>query len=59
MSVGTIVFAYALGGSSGPFIAGMIFDNTGNYQWAFLLCTILAFFAIFIAISLKQVKYIV
>jgi MFS family permease len=54
--LGTIVFAFTLGGSFGPYIAGLIFDSTGSYQLAFLLCTILVLIAIILAISLKQVK---
>ncbi|MBI3302100.1 MAG: hypothetical protein HYZ72_08505, partial [Deltaproteobacteria bacterium] len=34
--VGTV--ALSLGGALGPVAAGVIYDRTGSYQWAFLLC---------------------
>ena len=35
--LGTV--ALTLGGALGPVIAGAIYDGTGSYHWAFLLCT--------------------
>lgn len=35
--LGTV--ALTLGGALGPVIAGAIYDSTGSYHWAFLLCT--------------------
>ncbi len=40
--LGTITFGFACGGASGPFFSGYLFDLTGNYQLAFLVCTIFA-----------------
>jgi len=34
--LGTV--ALSLGGALGPVMAGAIYDRTGSYQWAFLLC---------------------
>jgi len=42
------VFMSALGSASGPVIVGTLFDSTGSYQWAFILClgiSLLAFLA--------------
>jgi len=37
-SLGTI--AASLGGAVGPVVAGVIYDQTGNYFWAFVACTV-------------------
>jgi MFS family permease len=34
--MGTV--AASLGGALGPVVVGAIYDGTGSYQWAFLLC---------------------
>jgi MFS transporter, OFA family, oxalate/formate antiporter len=36
-SLGTL--AAGLGGAAGPVVAGAIYDQTGNYFWAFVVCT--------------------
>ena len=45
-AVGTIIgfldFMLGLGGATGPVISGHIFDSTGSYHPAFLLCTIVS-----------------
>ena len=28
----------SIGGALGPIIAGVLYDNTGSYDWAFLSC---------------------
>lgn len=38
--LGAIAFLEALGGGLGPWVIGMSFDRTGNYQLGFLLITI-------------------
>jgi MFS family permease len=45
---GTIVFSNSAGGAISPPLAGAIFDATGSYQWAFVLCAILGFLAFII-----------
>jgi MFS family permease len=35
--LGTVTLS--LGGALGPVAAGAIYDSTGSYHWAFLLCT--------------------
>jgi MFS family permease len=37
---GAIIFGNNIGGALGPFLAGYIYDTTGNYRLAFLLCGI-------------------
>ena len=37
---GAIIFGNNIGGAMGPFLAGYIYDTTGNYRLAFLLCGI-------------------
>jgi len=38
--LGMVVFASTVGGSIGPVVAGRIFDITGSYDWAFMICTV-------------------
>jgi MFS family permease len=52
--LGTIAFTFTLGGALGPFFAGIIFDNTGAYQLAFLICTIFSMIALLLSISLLK-----
>jgi MFS transporter, OFA family, oxalate/formate antiporter len=51
--LGVNEFALTIGGSLGTFIAGLIFDTTGNYQWVFLLCGILTVSSIIMALFLN------
>jgi len=36
--VGVAMFSFTVGGAIGPVLAGSIFDITGSYQLAFLIC---------------------
>jgi MFS family permease len=36
--LGCISFGFTIGAAVGPFITGYLFDRTGNYQLAFLVC---------------------
>jgi MFS family permease len=45
-----------VGGALGSFIAGYIFDTTGSYQWAFILCTLLSAFGLVLSIFLPARK---
>ena len=56
MIYGTIMIFSALGMTLGPIIAGTIFDMTGNYNWAFLICIILGALAIFLSLLLLRYK---
>ncbi len=46
----------ALGGALGPFVAGYIFDTSGSYQWAFILCGIFVFAGLIMAILIKPIN---
>jgi MFS family permease len=52
LSLGAIaaIFAFAqdIGGAVGPYLAGYIFDVTSSYQWAFIVCALVAFIALII-----------
>jgi MFS family permease len=52
--MGTIVFMYTAGGAIGPIVSGYIFDVTGSYRLAFIVCAALALGALVLAISLRQ-----
>jgi MFS family permease len=52
--VGVITFVYTLGGFTGPILTGRIFDMTGSYHTAFIICTALAGAGIVLALALKQ-----
>jgi len=59
-SLGAIMAAAGLfpmiGGASGPPIAGAIFDRTGEYQPAFVICLGLALFALVLSLFLSRLK---
>lgn len=46
-------FSYCAGGAVGPVLAGYLFDVSGSYQWAFLLCLAVVMIALLIGLSLK------
>jgi MFS transporter, OFA family, oxalate/formate antiporter len=54
--LGVNEFALTLGGSAGTFIAGLLFDSTGNYQWVFLLCGVLTAASIIMSIFLNRIR---
>jgi len=56
MIYGTIAIFSAIGMTLGPIVAGTIFDMTGNYDWAFLICIILGALAIFLSLLLLRYK---
>lgn len=51
--VGAVIFANNFGSSISPTLAGEIFDTTGSYHLAFLSCTVLGAFSVFIVWKLK------
>ncbi|MCG6538070.1 MAG: MFS transporter [Syntrophales bacterium LBB04] len=53
--LGSVVFLHTLGGATGAYLAGLVFDATGNYQWIILICTILSIAAIIMAIILNRI----
>jgi OFA family oxalate/formate antiporter-like MFS transporter len=48
------ILAQNIGGGLGSLIAGGIFDISGSYQWAFLICAILCLTSLFLSILLKS-----
>ena len=50
---GIVFFAGAVGGAIGPPLAGRIFDVTGNYQLAFLICAAAGVIALVLALLLR------
>ena len=54
--LGGILFIHVLGAASGSYLAGLVFDITGNYQWALLICTVLSIAAIIMAIELNRIR---
>lgn len=53
---GVLAVGITTGGSVGPFLAGYIFDVTGSYQWAFLLCFAIGIIAIISIALVKPLK---
>ncbi len=58
VGVMTAIFSFGvnLGGAIGPVLAGYIFDVSGSYKWAFLVCLILVVIALVINFLLKAPK---
>ena len=54
---GSILFANSIGAAIGPTMAGFIFDTTGSYRVAFLICALLAVIASILFWLLKPVKH--
>ena len=46
-------FIGALGGAAGPVVAGYVFDVTGSYHWAFVICLVAGVIAIIATLALK------
>lgn len=59
-SMGTVFacinFATAIGGAVGPVLVGYMFDVTGSYQLAFIMCIVVTIIAIITTISLKPIR---
>lgn len=54
--LGTLSFSFTTGGAAGVFLAGYMFDITGNYQLAFLVCASLGFVGLILTAFLKPIK---
>jgi MFS family permease len=50
------VFASALGSAAGPVVAGALFDFSGNYRWAFVLCLGAAIISFLAVLSLGPIS---
>jgi len=51
--LGTVSIGFTLGGTIGPFLAGYLFDITGNYQTAFIVFGAAGLLAFVLALLLK------
>jgi MFS family permease len=54
--LGLVFFCDTVGGATGPFLSGYIFDVTNSYRSAFLLCTILSVTSLVAIFFLKPPK---
>ena len=54
--LGLVFFCDTIGGATGPFLAGYIFDVTRNYSFAFLLCAILGIVNLAAILFLRPLK---
>lgn len=54
--LGPVVFAANIGGAIGSLVAGRIFDISGSYYWAFVLCAILGATSLILSILLRAVR---
>ncbi len=53
---GLVMFITHIGGAIGPLAAGRIFDITGSYYWAFMLCALLSLISIITTLFLKPTR---
>jgi MFS family permease len=53
--LGIIMFASTIGGGMGPVVAGRIFDITGNYQMAFIICITVVIVGLILATFIRPV----
>lgn len=54
--LGLVFFSDTVGGATGPFLAGYIFDVTNSYHLAFLLCAILSVVNLIAILLIKPLK---
>lgn len=52
--LGVVSLSFTIGGAIGPFVTGYLFDLTGSYRLAFLICALLAFTAIVLVALLRS-----
>ena len=54
--LGLVFFCDTIGGATGPFLAGYLFDMTRNYSFAFLVCAILGTANVIAVLLLRPLK---
>ena len=54
--LGAVSFTFTIGGAAGPVVTGYIFDVTGSYQVAFLLCAALGVVGLVSTAVLRPIK---
>ena len=53
---GSIFVSGAIGGAFGPVVVGYLFDLTGNYQLAFIVCFLITILSLLSLMGLKPIK---
>ena len=53
--VGAVMCSFTIGGAIGPVLAGRVFDMTGGYQPAFLICAAISIIALILALLLRPI----
>jgi MFS family permease len=51
---GSIGFGSTFGAAVGPLVAGYIFDQTGSYHWALLMCAAAGLIALVFAFFIRE-----
>jgi MFS family permease len=51
-----LILAQNVGGAAGSLAGGTIFDISGSYQWAFLICAILGLASLVLSMLLKTAR---
>ncbi len=54
--LGVINLGYCIGAAAGPFLAGYVFDVTGSYNVAFLVCAVASVLGLILSSVLKPTK---
>ena len=54
--LGMVFFSDTVGGATGPFLAGYLFDGTGSYRLAFFLCAILGVVNLIAILLIRPLK---
>ncbi|UCH51267.1 MAG: MFS transporter [Chloroflexota bacterium] len=54
--LGTVAFIYTIGGAIGPFLAGYIFDITGLYRLAFIVCAAVSIVNVVLMVVLRPIS---
>jgi MFS family permease len=54
--LGLVFFSDTVGGATGPFIAGYLFDVTGSYHLAFLLSAVLGVVNLIAILLIRPLK---
>ena len=52
--LGIVALGFTFGGAFGPLITGLIFDITGNYDLAFILCVVLSVVGLILTLLVKK-----
>ncbi|UCE52182.1 MAG: MFS transporter [Desulfobacterales bacterium] len=57
--LGFLAFGFTTGGAFGPWLAGLIFDITNSYQFAFLMCAGVSLVGLFLTAFLKPKRIVI